>query len=98
MVAARPPGRRQGISVVELQRSIVGLLPTPHLPSSTTDATVNDEANNNQQLQFVNSSRNSGSGSYIVAASGSYPFIIGGGCPSTSGPFQFVVQVTPGHL
>jgi hypothetical protein len=64
---------------------------------NTTDQTVNLEANNNQQLQFVNSAGNSESGTFSAASSGSYPFIIGDGCPSTSGPFQFVVQVTAGH-
>jgi hypothetical protein len=60
----------------------------------TNDRNANLRANNNQQLQFVNNSSGSGSGSFTAPASGLYPFIIGDGCPSTSGPFRFVVTVS----
>jgi hypothetical protein len=61
----------------------------------TTDQNVNDRANNNQQLQFAHSDSRSGSASFSAPTAGSYPFIIGDGCPSTSGPFRFVVRVKP---
>lgn len=60
---------------------------------STTDRNVLNRANQNDQVQFVNSDSSPASGSFTVQATGTYPFIIGDGCPSTSGPFQFVVQV-----
>ncbi len=60
---------------------------------STTDQDVMEQANNGGQLQFTNSDAASGSGSFTAPATGSYPFIIGDGCPSTSGPFRFIVRV-----
>lgn len=60
----------------------------------TNDANVTDRANNDQQAQFVNSSSTRGSGTFSAPTSGVYPFIIGDGCPSTSGAFRFVVHIT----
>ena len=61
---------------------------------NTTDKNVVSRANNGQQLQFVHSDSGAGSGSFVAPASGLYPFIVGDGCPSTSGPFHFVVTVS----
>jgi hypothetical protein len=63
---------------------------------STTDGNVAARATNGQQLQFFNRNTSPASASFAVSRTGSYPFIIGDGCPSTSGPLDFVVRVTPG--
>jgi hypothetical protein len=60
---------------------------------STTDANVLNESNEGDQVQFVNSESSPASGSFTVTQAGAYPFIIGDGCPSTSGPFQFTVNI-----
>jgi hypothetical protein len=60
---------------------------------STTDSNVLDEASQGNQVEFANYDFSPASDTFTVASSGTYPFIIGDGCPSTSGPFQFIVQV-----
>lgn len=60
---------------------------------STTDSDVLQQASQGNQVQFVNSDSSPASGSFTASSTGTYPFIIGDGCPSTSGPFQFTVVV-----
>jgi hypothetical protein len=60
----------------------------------TNDSDVNAEAENGQQDAFVNEDSSPASGTFTAPATGSYPFMIGDGCPSTSGPFQFTVTTS----
>ncbi|HZR49664.1 MAG TPA: hypothetical protein VFB06_09115 [Streptosporangiaceae bacterium] len=60
---------------------------------STTDEDVLDQASQGNQVQFDNSDSSPASDSLTVSSTGTYPFIIGDGCPSTSGPFTFTVDI-----
>jgi hypothetical protein len=63
-------------------------------PPFATDANIQQLDLSQRSLYFSNSNSGNGNGTFTARDSGLYPLIIGDGCPSTDGPFQFQISLT----